>query len=90
MRLSDENSLIGRSHSREGLTCRIESCSRHGVEDHREAALEVEVVIKLLRGLLSGSPSKNLSVPSRVSTLSGVVMAAGMSVVIFIFGESAR
>jgi hypothetical protein len=31
-------------------------------------------------------PSKNCNVPRRVSTLSGVVMAGGMSVVIFIFG----
>src|SRR5580693_4348947 len=34
----------------------------------------------------SGKPSKNLSVPSRVSTESGVVISGGMSVVIFIFG----
>src|ERR1019366_7156666 len=34
----------------------------------------------------SGKPSKNLSVPSRVSTVSGVVISGGMGVVIFIFG----
>jgi hypothetical protein len=34
----------------------------------------------------SGNPSKNLSVPSRVSTESGVLICAGMSVVIFSFG----
>ena len=34
----------------------------------------------------SGKPSTKFNVPSRVSTLSGVVMATGMSVVIFIFG----
>jgi hypothetical protein len=34
----------------------------------------------------SGKPSKNLSVPRRVSTESGVVICGGISVVIFIFG----
>jgi hypothetical protein len=34
----------------------------------------------------SEKPSKNFSVPSRVSTLSGVVISGGMSVVIFSFG----
>ena len=33
----------------------------------------------------SGKPSKNLSVPSRDSTESGVVICAGIRVVIFIF-----
>ena len=34
----------------------------------------------------SGMPSKNSSVPMRVSTLSGVVISGGIAVVIFIFG----
>jgi hypothetical protein len=34
----------------------------------------------------SGKPSKNLRVPSRVSTKSGVVICGGMDVVISIFG----
>ena len=32
------------------------------------------------------TPSKNFSVPRRVSTLPGVVMDGGIGVVIFIFG----
>src|SRR5262245_31850032 len=44
----------------------------------------------VLTGALSGKPSMNLSVPMRVSALSGVVMHGGMSVVILYFpGTSA-
>jgi hypothetical protein len=50
------------------------------------ATLKIEVVLNLGDGGTSGKPSKKCNVPSRVSTLSGGVMAVGMSVVIFIFG----
>ena len=51
----------------------------HRRQERLDAALEVEVVIDLLTVASSGKPSVNRSVPSRVSTLAGMVIEAGIS-----------